>query len=99
MGGEAAQQGLDIQPPRQEGTPFGDIVWRVAASGQDRIATGLNLRWLGPATCARSIRSRAESLPIIPRRLHSPEIEPIASGGCDEVRCGSEKVVQLLLVG
>jgi len=32
---------LDIQPPRQEGTSFGDIVWLVAASGQDRIATGL----------------------------------------------------------
>jgi hypothetical protein len=41
-----------------------------------------------------------ESLPIIPRRLGSPVNVPIASGGCDEVRCGSpEKVVQLLLIG
>jgi hypothetical protein len=46
------------------------------------------LRWLGPATRARSIRSNAESLPIIPRRLRSPEIVRIASGGCGEVRCG-----------
>jgi hypothetical protein len=92
--------GSDIQqPPQHKGTLFGDILCRVAASGYHRVATGLKLRWLGRARRARSIRSNAESLPIIPHRLRSPEIVLIASG-CDEVRCGSpEKVVQLLLVG
>jgi hypothetical protein len=80
---------LDIQqPPHHESTSLGDILSPVAASDQLRIATGLMLRWLGPATRARSIRSNAESLPIIPRRLRSPEIVRIASGGCGEVRCG-----------
>jgi hypothetical protein len=80
---------LDIQQPaHHESTSLGDILWPLAASYQLRIASGLIFRWLGPATRARSIRSNAESLPIIPRRLRSPEIVRIASGGCGEVRCG-----------